>query len=662
MPDGGSDVELSGVLGARGVQRQEGERLADAETDEDEDDAGEEGARRPRLSVVEAFFPERDHRRQLSRLPSLIAASLRLVWQSGRWGFAGSAAMQTLAGVAAGLQILLLRQVLTSFGAAQASGDPRRLLMPVLGLAAVTSLVELGGVVLQTQQQLLSQQIVWETDHRVIEAASTVDLDAYDNAQFYERLQRAQTQGNRPFQIAQGVLGMITALVGLISLGGVLAAMAAPMLGIVALAVVPAGIVAMRQSRISYDTSRILVPLYRRRWWMNHWLTAKETAAEVRAFGLRDFLGGRHDEITREVETITRRRLRRLRWERLLASLLSTVVIVTSILVLLALVEGGHVSVARGVASLGAMYMIQPRLIAVVANLGALYESALFIDDYNAFLELQAKVRGDRPTVAPSGQFDRIRLDHVWFTYTSGTRPSLRDIDMEIERGQVIALVGENGSGKTTLAKLLARLYVPSQGRILWDGVDTATVDPERLRSSIAVVFQDFAHYLLTAAENVGIGRPDQAADMDAVVAAAQHAGAHEFIAQLPDGYGTLLGPEFDGGLWLSGGQWQRIALARAFFRDAPLIILDEPTAALDAKAEHHLFESMRGLFAGRTVVLISHRFSSVRSADRIFVMRRGRIIENGSHEALMALGGLYAELFTLQAAAYLSASGDLAR
>jgi ATP-binding cassette, subfamily B, bacterial len=219
----------------------------------------------------------------------------------------------------------------------------------------------------------------------------------------------------------------------------------------------------------------------------------------------------------------------------------------------------------------------------------------------------------------------------------------------------VVALVGENGSGKTTLAKLLCRLYRPASGRILWDGQDIAQFDPTTLRQSIAVIFQDFLHYEFPARENIAMGNLSRLGEAGAVEAAAREAGAHDFIAGLPQGYETLISRQFqDDGTELSVGQWQLIALARAFFRDAPFLILDEPTAALDARAESQLFDSMRELLEGRSVVLISHRFSTVRSADRIYVMHAGRIVEQGSHDELMAQSGLYGELFTLQARAYL--------
>jgi ATP-binding cassette, subfamily B, bacterial len=248
-------------------------------------------------------------------------------------------------------------------------------------------------------------------------------------------------------------------------------------------------------------------------------------------------------------------------------------------------------------------------------------------------------------------------MESVSFTYPSRNEPSLSGISLSIEHGEVVALVGENGSGKTTLTKLLAGLYRPSEGTIHWDGRDTAGADLADLRANVAVIFQDFARYFLTAHENVAISRIEKMGDRDLVRRAAERAGADEFLSALPLGYESLLGPAFAGGSDLSTGQWQRVALARAYFRDAPMLILDEPTAALDPRGEYEIFQQVRRLAEGHTVVLVSHRFSSVRAADRILVLQGGRITEEGDHETLLAQDGLYAELFRLQAEGYRDAA-----
>jgi ATP-binding cassette subfamily B protein len=237
----------------------------------------------------------------------------------------------------------------------------------------------------------------------------------------------------------------------------------------------------------------------------------------------------------------------------------------------------------------------------------------------------------------------------VTFAYPRAARPAVADVSVEISTGEIVALVGENGSGKTTLAKLIAGLYPPDAGHIVWNGVDVSSFDADQLRDHVAVIFQDFERYLLTAGENVGIGRHERIDDAAALQEAAERAGAHSVLVRLPHGYDTQLGNQWFGGYDLSIGQWQRLALARAFFRDASLVILDEPTAALDARAESDLFARMRGLLEGRAAVLISHRFSSVRSADRIYVLRRGRVVEHGTHDELMARQGLYYYLCSQQ-------------
>jgi ATP-binding cassette, subfamily B, bacterial len=348
------------------------------------------------------------------------------------------------------------------------------------------------------------------------------------------------------------------------------------------------------------------------------------------------------------------RRLVALRQRRaLLATAAASAVALVAIGGLVQLALSGRMSLATaGAAALG-VYLLSARLRGIFTGASSLYECGLFLADVTSFIDLQAAARTGQEPAVPPQPFSRLRMEGLWFTYPGTERSVLRDVDIEIGCGEVVALVGENGSGKTTLVKLLCGLYRPTAGRIVWGDVDLADLDPEAARRQVAVIFQDYLRYELSASANIGVGRHEHFADVERVRAAAGMAGAELFLAGLPSGYDTLLSRAFLGGSDLSVGQWQRVAVARALFRDAPLVILDEPTAALDAKAEHQLFERGRDLFADRAVLLISHRFSSVRWADRIYVLSEGAVVESGDHRSLMEAGGVYSELFELQAGAF---------
>jgi ATP-binding cassette subfamily B protein len=294
----------------------------------------------------------------------------------------------------------------------------------------------------------------------------------------------------------------------------------------------------------------------------------------------------------------------------------------------------------------------------ILSRFSSVADGALYLQDFFDFFALRPRILRQVVTGATPRPFPRpiqlgFEFENVGFQYKNGTKWAIRNLSFRLEAGEKLALVGENGAGKTTLVKLLARLYDPTEGRILLDGHDLREYDPAELRQEIGVIFQDFVRFQLPAGQNLAVGRIEERQNQPRIETAAQQSLADSVIAKLPGGYDQMIGRRFNGGVDLSGGEWQKIALGRAYMRDAQLLILDEPTAALDARAEHEVFQRFAELTKGKTAVLISHRFSTVRMADRILVIENGQFVEIGSHEDLLAKGGRYAELFALQAAGY---------
>jgi ATP-binding cassette, subfamily B, bacterial len=597
-------------------------------------------------------------KRSLRRLPGLCRAAVRLVWAAGRRELLTALAIKVVNGAGLAVVLLLGRDVVAAVGAAGRSGAGAGAVLPeLLLLTAVTAGLGFLAAIGREVSEILAELTSRHAQAQIIEVACAVELEAYDTPAWHNRLLRASMGGQfRPWQIVEGLVGLAGALVAIVGVTAALLALQPWLVLLVLLAAVPLLVASTRSGELLFRFHHRMTEAERRRNYLYMLLSGKDAAKELRAFGLAGFLGERfdrlYDEHLAELRKVARRRLR----VALAGNLAASIVLAGTVASLLALALSGRISLADAGAVAAAVFLLGERLTNAVGSAGMLYESSLFIEDFTSFVALKPEVEARRPRdPAPAG-FRRLVVEDVRFTYPSAADPALEGVSLEIGAGEIVALVGENGSGKTTLAKLLCRLYLPHAGRILWDGVDTATVDPDGLRRSVAVIFQDFLHYALPARENIGMGRHQRLDDLDAIVAAATQAGTHDTLAKLPQGYDTVLGPEFHGGKELSVGQWQRVALARAFFRDAPFIILDEPTAALDARAEHELFEGIRTLCQGRSVLLISHRFSSVRSADRIYVLEGGKVVESGSHDQLMALGGLYADLFALQAKAYLAA------
>jgi ABC-type multidrug transport system fused ATPase/permease subunit len=605
---------------------------------------------------VPVFFWEDDGAKGSGRdIPRLTVAALRLVAAAGRRQLILMLAMEVASAVLLGIGVLLARDVLQAVLDADRSGSGWRDVLPSLaGLAAVSVATTVASAVARRQDQMLSELVSRHAWARILDVTCSAELAAFDDAGFHDLIMRAQRGAFQAGQVVRGVLGLAQAATGVVA-GVVALAVLQPLLLPVCLAAaVPSIWLARRRSRSYYGFAFRMTARDRERAYLGTLLAERDAAKEVRAMDLASFLRARHDRLygerIAELDDLTRRQLR---WA-LVAGVAGSGIVAGTVAVLVALALGGHLSIAAAAAAGGAMIVFGQRVAAGGMASQMLLEAALFLEDYLKFAELAPGPRA--PSEAPPRPPDgAIAAEEVWFSYPGSEKPALRGASLRIEPGEVIALVGPNGSGKTTLAKLMAGLYVPERGRVLLHGADTATADRPTLRRDVAVVFQDFLRYWLPVRDNIAMGRHEHFRDGERVADAARRAGADRDIEALPDGYDTQLGPVFAGGADLSVGQWQKVAIARLFFRDAPFVILDEPTAALDARAEHELFARIRELLEGRAVLLISHRFSTVREADRIYVLEAGAVGERGSHRELMALGGTYAEMFTLQAAAYAS-------
>jgi ATP-binding cassette subfamily B protein len=561
-------------------------------------------------------------------------------------------------GMGAGMvtQLLLLRRVIGQVVATK----NLQLLLPELILAlvaigVVNTLTSFASSFAREQMRLVADLVAYHASAQVVEVASAVDLVAFETPSFHDRLRRAQADvERRPTVMTQNLFMLVSTTFALGGVFVVLLLLQPILVPLVILIFIPRWVATSRNSRGFYSFMRQVTAVDRLRLYFLHVLTSRELAKDVRAFSLAGFLRGKFDEAYAHRLRELRKHLRTRHLTALAGSIGGSTALISVLGFLGYMVASGRMNFATAAAAAAAMVVLNQTMQVGTMSLGNLYESALFLEDHASFLALKPMVEAARPTGAAPKGFSRLLVNDVHFRYPDSSTEALRGVSIEIGRGEVVALVGENGSGKTTLAKLLCSLYSPDSGRITWDDTDIATVDPDQVRRSVAVIFQDFAHWMLTARDNIAVGAVERREDLDAIREAAVRAGADEFLASLPNGYETFLGREFENGVELSIGQWQRVALARAFFRDTPLIVLDEPTAALDPRAEYALFSRIRQLSQGRSVLLISHRFSSVRSADRIYVLKQGGVVESGSHDSLMATNGLYAELFNLQASAYL--------
>ena len=599
--------------------------------------------------------PAQDQRKSVGRLTRLMARSLSMVWQSAHRPFVALVGLQILNAIALVFQVIAIELALAAVLNIPASGGVSwSLVKPVLLLAGVTALT---AVIASVQVGLgryageLVAAVMWQ---RVLHVATRVDLRKFESARFYDRLQRVQASAlTRPYQITYGLVATLGAAAASIGLLVAIMLIHPALLPLLLIGGVPVLITSRQQSQLEFDFLAQQTRSMRLRTYLTWVQTGRDEAKEVRAFGLARNFGQRLNNLYADyLRDLAQHLLRRSKLGAL-GTLGSAVLLALTLLLLVWLISTGRLGIAEAAAALVAIRLLAGQVQHGFTGVQAVFESGLFIDDLDGFLTLAPAAEGGSRHIAPPAEFHRIRADAVSFSYPGRSQLALQATNIEINRGEVVALVGENGSGKTTLAKVIAGLYEPGSGAVRWDGTDVRTFRPELFRERVAMIFQDFVRYALSAEENIAIARPDDEIDHAAIRDAAKIADADSFLSALPAGYQTPLSRRFAGGHELSGGQWQKVAIARAFYRRAPLVIIDEPTASLDARAEYELFSSLHEVLRGRTALIISHRFSTVRTADRIFVLDHGRVVEQGTHDELMGLGGRYAELFHLQASAY---------
>lgn len=541
-----------------------------------------------------------------------------------------------------------------SFSAWMESGLLDRAMWLIGAEFALAIASDLAGRAGSMFDMMLGAQLSIGTSIRLMEHAATLDLEQFEDSELQDRLERARMQASSGLGVMGQVFGQVQNLITIISFGAGLAVYAPWLILLLFVALIPAFVGEAHFNARDYALQWSRTQERRQLEYLRLTGASVDTAKEVKIFGLNPFLIDRFRSLSFDFYRVNRAfAVQRASWMALLTSI-GTVGYYAAYAYIAWRTLAGQFSIGDLTFLSGSFRRLSGLLESLLVGFSYTANQALYLDDLFSFFTVKSKIHSPPDALpVPKPFADRIEFLDVGFQYPGADSWAVRHLTFSLNAGETLALVGENGAGKTTLVKLLARLYDPDEGRILLDGRDLREYDLEDLRANIGVIFQDFVRYSLSAAENIAVGRIDAREDMVRIERAAERSLADQVIEKLPDKYNQLIGKRFRTGVDLSGGEWQKVAIARAYMRDAQLLILDEPTAALDARAEFEVFQRFKELSAGKTSVLISHRFSSVRMADRILVLANGSVEASGTHEELLAQGGRYAELFELQAAGY---------
>ena len=588
----------------------------------------------------------------LRDVPAIVA----IVWESGPWVVSCSLVLRVLTALSPLALLTVARIILDSVVAYISKGGQLRphfwwWVALEFAIAAVTTLLTRATDFADT---LLADRYVKYISVRMMKQASSLDLATYEDPGFHDKLERARVQATDRLLLIQQLGRLLQQIIATLALAVGIFVFMPWLLVLLLVCVVPAFLGESHFAFLGYSLAFRQTPVKREMDYLRYLAVSKEGAKELKVFGLHNYLTDRFsklaDRIFSENVGLARRRF-----------------LASSFLTLLSTAGyyGAYIYVVsetlRGRISVGTLQFLAGSIAAASLNLQSIFsafsgiaDQSLFLSDLLSFLGLQPTIRS-KPNGLPCPRPMRwgVEFRNVSFAYPGTQRLVLRGLNLTLHQGERIALIGENGEGKTTIVKLLTRLYDPTEGAIYLDGVDLREYDLDDYTSQVAVIFQDFMRYDMTARENIAIGRVADWQNLDEVVAAARKSKADDVVRRLEGGYEQMLGRRFDGGVDLSGGEWQKVALARAYLRDAQILILDEPTASLDAKSEQQVFRQFAELTQNKLSLLISHRFSTVRMADRIVVLENGRIAEEGHHDQLMARDGRYAQMFDMQASNY---------
>jgi ATP-binding cassette subfamily B protein len=535
-----------------------------------------------------------------------------------------------------------------------ASGLATRLALLLGAEFALAVLADVLGRVVALIDSLLSERVTNASSIRLMEHAATLDLEDFEDAAFQDQLERARRQTSGRMTLMSQLFAHVQDIVTVVSFGAGLAVYAPWLILLLVVALLPMFLGEAHFNARTYSLDFGRTPQRRELDYLRQTAASVETAKEVKIFALNAFLIDRYRELAGQFYADNRRlALRRATWGGVFTAI-GTIGYYLAYAYIVWQTLSGAFSIGDLTFLAGSFLRLRSLLEGLLSGFSTTASQALYLDDLFSFFDVAPEIHSpSQPLPFPNPIRQGFVFEDVGFIYPGAERWAVRHLSFALKAGEVLALVGENGAGKTTLVKLLARLYDPDEGRILLDGQNLRAYDLDALRGNLGVIFQDFVRYNLTAGDNIAVGRIEARGDRARIADAAGRSLADDVIARLPAQYDQMIGKRFRNGVELSGGEWQKIAIARAYMRDAQVLILDEPTAALDARAEFEVFQRFKELSAGKTAILISHRFSSVRMADRILVLAEGRVESSGTHQELLAAGGRYAELFELQAAGY---------